>query len=233
MCIRDSLLRSNKIAGSLELLARAIMERCGRVVWLLDHDPKVTPRVRAARITLETAISAQHYRLTVESLLKSRDPEVVRAKKQVRTIRQEIAAIFGDGVVRGRIDENGKLEESLEFSDWTLEGNVYPNFTELTAWAYFGAQNNVKQAKATYRMLCTFSHPSIDAVRMHLSKVDSRYTYSYSPDYLTKIGGNSAATFYFALQAFTSYFDYNFVKTLNELNARREEWESRATTDEK
>lgn len=62
------LLRFGCVAGSIEVLVRAAMERVGRSNWVLDADESVDARRRAVRASFETLVSFQRYRIGVEMI---------------------------------------------------------------------------------------------------------------------------------------------------------------------
>lgn len=214
-----TLLESNRIAGSLELIARAVMERCGRVSWLLDHSPEVTPKIRAARIALEVSVSVQSFRLIAESLLSSSATERKKLAREVREIRKRLSTIFDN--VSTAPDEAGQERriEDVAFAEWVLDGVTYPSYSELATWAFFTARSNPRGAKGTYRALSASSHPSVLASQMHYFHDGDLRTYKYDYQYLRTVTSNSMATFNFALQAYSSYFDFNWEKILSELNS--------------
>lgn len=53
------LLRSRAVHATLDPLVRAVLERCGRVCWLIDH--QATGDQRAVRAQLELGVCALHY----------------------------------------------------------------------------------------------------------------------------------------------------------------------------
>jgi hypothetical protein len=196
-----TLLRSGNIAGSLELLSRAVVERCGRVSWLLDHNPAVTASDRAARAALELASSWQHVRQTVSSRLPGSHSKVKEATLRFKEARTCIEDTFSV------VDRN----DSPEIRDWILDGNAYPDYTALATWAWFGAEDEPQAAKYTYRMLCAFSHPSYAASLEHKFASNNSTMYRYDHKYINVVIRNSVAAYDRAFQAFTSYFDRNFV----------------------
>jgi hypothetical protein len=103
----STLLHSEQIAGSLEVLSRAVIERCGRVSWLLDHHPDVTPRIRSARISLELAVSWQHYREVIDSKYPGSSKASKDATREFREMRSQIEAIFEPIAKKEVINGNG------------------------------------------------------------------------------------------------------------------------------
>ena len=88
------LLSQRQIAGSLEVVSKAVVERCGRVSWLLDHHSDVSPEQRAARIALEIGVSWQHYREVIQSLYSAGSDASKQATRRFRKIRSDIEESF-------------------------------------------------------------------------------------------------------------------------------------------
>lgn len=217
-----TLLDANQIAGSIELFSRAAIERCGRVSWLLDHDPQITPRVRSARIFLELAVSWQHYREIIQSQYSDAHEANKDATARFREMRTQIEQNFKD-IKKGVVgDEIGGFTPSPEIQSWTLDGVSYPEYTELATWAWFGG--NSKKAKATYRMLCAFSHPSIAASREHQINSGGNLTFRYDISYINKVVSNTVAAYDRAFQSFCSYFDRNFESVQVFLSSVHDRW---------
>jgi hypothetical protein len=219
-----ALLRANQIAGSLEVLSRAIIERCGRVSWLLDHQPDVLGTQRAARAALEFGVSWQHYRETVRSIYSDGTEVSKEASRLFRQIRNDIEEGFASINKSGVVHSIDGAMPSPHISDWILDGTPYPDYTSLAAWTWFGSRENVSKAKATYKMLCAFSHPNIAASREHQVLENGRRTYRYQISYINKIVGNAVAGFDLALQSFCSYFDRNFDDVAARLISIHDRW---------
>jgi hypothetical protein len=195
-----TLLRANQIAGSLEVLSRAAIERCGRVSWLIDHNEDVTAHVRSARAAFELAVTSQHYRQVIESMYPRGHEFSKHAASQFRRFREYIEMCFTDVL----------KNESAEIAEWSLDGTTYPDYTNLAIWAWFSAEDRPKEAKTTYKMLCAFSHPSVAASREHQFVDDGVVRYRYDISYINKITSNAVAAFDKAFQGFCSYFDRSF-----------------------
>jgi hypothetical protein len=220
-----TLLEANQIAGSMEVLSRAAIERCGRVSWLLDHDPALTPTARSARIALEVSVSWQHYRRIIQSLYPGSHEAVKDANTRFKEMRSQIEVIF-PAIEKEQLvdDQQGVQLASPEIKSWVLGGISYPEYTELATWAWFGASDDSKSAKATYSMLCAFSHPNIAASREHQFISDNNLTFRYEVSYINRIVSNSVAAFDKAFQSFTSYFDRNFESVHIGLNSVHDRW---------
>ncbi len=218
------LLRGNQIAGSLEVLSRAAVERCWRVSWLLDHLPEVTSEVRSARIALEVAVSWQHYREVIQSIYPGSHEANKQETLRIRELRAHLEQIFSV-IEKPLVDDGqGGEMESPEIRKWTLDGVSYPDYTDLATWAWFGAEDQAKSAKATYKMLCAFSHPSVAASREHQYISDGFVKYRYEISYINKVLSNTVAAFDSAFQSFSSYFDRNFEYVLAHLVDVHERW---------
>jgi hypothetical protein len=224
----STLLRANQIAGSLEVLSRASIERCGRVSWLLDHNSTVNSSIRAARISLEIAVSLQHYREIIQSRYSKGHEANKRATSVLRMMRADMEKLFAEIDKPKIYDGRGALVDSPDIRGWILDGCAYPDYTELATWAWFGSEDNQKSAKATYKTLCAFSHPSVAASREHSTVIEGRLTHEYEVNYINKVLGNSVASFNRAFQSFCSYFDRNFPQILELSMAIDAQWPSLA-----
>jgi len=218
------LLDRNQIAGSMEVISRAVIERCGRVSWLLDHNEDVTPAVRSARIALEIAVSWQHYRQIIQSFYPGSHDAVKVANARFREMRSQIEVTFQEIEKEQIIGSDGELTSSPEIKSWVLGGVAYPEYTQLATWAWYGASEDSKRAKATYSMLCAFSHPNIAASREHQFMSEGNVTFRYEIPYINRVISNSVAAFDKAFQSFTSYFDRNFDSVYNVLNSVHDRW---------
>jgi hypothetical protein len=131
------LLDRNQIAGSMEVISRAVIERCGRVSWLLDHNEDVTPAVRSARIALEIAVSWQHYRQIIQSFYPGSHDAVKVANARFREMRSQIEVTFQEIEKEQIIGSDGELMSSPEIKSWVLGGVAYPEYTQLATWAWY------------------------------------------------------------------------------------------------
>jgi hypothetical protein len=201
-----SLLRTNHVAATYEVIVRAVVERVGKLNWILDVDSQ--PRIRGIRAFLEYLVDFQHYRRAVEDL------------KPAPEIRKEIEKLF-----RG---ERKKIESWLTFdapledpcninsgrvpdiSKWTCEGEAFPTFEKLAAWALLDDNEiSKRQATGTYGALSCFSHPNFIASREVQSEADGRIVYTYNVEYVDKLVRLAVFGAGNALNRWIAYYDYD------------------------
>ena len=87
-----SLLDGGTFAVGLDVLTRAVLERNGRLQWVLDD--KATSRQRGARAGLEMTVCQQHYRRSIEQIAHERVDKKAAKVEHVR-LREGLAALFG------------------------------------------------------------------------------------------------------------------------------------------
>lgn len=139
-----SLLRSREVHGTLEPVIRAILERCGRICWLLD--PTSSAAQRAARCQLEVGVCALHYAEAL-SLLDADS----QSRDELRRFRGEHRARVHD---RYTVETHG---EKKDMSAWTVDGQSYPGYTETVAYAL----SDHPMSSGMYAGLSGFSHPNV------------------------------------------------------------------------
>ncbi len=138
------LLKNRAVHATLDPLIRAVLERCGRVCWLLD--PDATASQRAARTQLELGVCAHHY---AEAL------SLVDAAEETRTELRQWRGQHRTRVhARYMIDTNG---EKKDMSGWSVNGETYANYTGTVAYAL----DRHPQSPAVYAALSGFSHPNV------------------------------------------------------------------------
>lgn len=138
------LLRNRAVHATLDPLIRAVLERCGRVCWLLD--PEASSAQRSGRTQLEIGVCAHHY---AEALSLVEAPDGVRA--EVRKWRGEHRSRVHH---RYTVETNG---EKKDMSAWNVGGEAYPGYTETVAYAL----NRHPRSSGVYAGLSGFSHPNV------------------------------------------------------------------------
>lgn len=116
------LLRSRAVHATLDPLIRAVLERSGRVCWLLDHEASASQR--SARTQLELGVCAHHY---AEALSLVQAPDDIRL--ELRQWRSEHRSRVHN---RYAVETNG---EKKDMSGWSVDGESYAGYTETVAYA--------------------------------------------------------------------------------------------------
>lgn len=170
------LLLGEVVTAALDPLVRAVVERAGRVKWILD--PNVNPAQRGARAGLEFGVSLSAYRRTLERLGA---PGVSRKKmqKRVRAHKKQLEGLF---TVERPPSDPGDSESppSPEMANWVVAGEAYPNYGSNAEYALENESTTRRQAAAWYDGLSGFSHPSVVFSREHRSiNADGKMTYTY------------------------------------------------------
>lgn len=139
-----SLLRSREVHATLEPVIRAVLERCGRICWLLD--PKSLAAQRAARCQLEVGVCAHHYADAL-SLLAADN----QSRDELRRFRGEHRARVH---ARYAVDTGG---EKKDMSAWVVDSESYPGYTETVTYAL----SDHPMSSGMYAGLSGFSHPNV------------------------------------------------------------------------
>jgi hypothetical protein len=217
-----ALLRSGNLAATIEIVIRAAVERVSRINWVLDPDPKVTPRIRAARASLEALRSLHYYRESF-SRLGASTAETRRTIEELRTSRSFVASKFQ--VERPRLDPedpNSRLTENV--TEWVVEGETFPTFIEFAPWAIFGDDIPPDIAKGTYAGLSTFSHPSFTAAREHQFVENGRLFYGHDFDYVERLLRFAIIGFIDSIKRWIAYFNVDREATAAWISDFQDRW---------
>ena len=184
------LLRERAVHATLDPLIRAVIERCGRVCWILD--PCVTLTQRGARTQLELGVCALHYAEAMV-LLEASD----ETREELRGWRGDHRRRVHD---RFTVETNGSKKD---MSDWSVDGETYPGYTEVVAFALDGHE----QAKGVYAGLSGFSHPNVffASERQHQTVV-SRNVMVMHTDALERTLRIAIAAYLAAVKHWAAYF---------------------------
>lgn len=140
-----SLVLTNRaVHGTLGPLVRAVLERSGRVCWLLD--PDASAGQRGARAQLELGVCALHY---ADTLCRLGSPDEIRT--EIRRWR---------GEHRNRVHNRYAVETNdanKDMSKWKVDGESYPDYTEMVGYAL----NHDPGSAAIYAVLSGMSHPNV------------------------------------------------------------------------
>ena len=134
------LLKNRAVHATLDPLIRAVLERCGRVCWLLD--PDATASQRSARTQLELGVCAHHYAETLS---------LVDAAEETRTeVRQWRGQHRTRVHTRYSVDTNGQKKD---MSGWSVNGETYPNYTGTVAYRARSAPAIAGRVRRSQRLL--------------------------------------------------------------------------------
>ncbi len=173
------LLQTGALTASLDPLVRAVVERAGRVKWILS--PEADPERRGARAGLEFGVSLAAYRQTLERLGAPKDV-CKEWRNRVRAHRKRLEELFK--VQKPPSDPcNAESKPSEDMGQWVVADESYPNYGLNAGYALETDSTTQAQGKATYDGLSGFSHPSVVFSREHFTIDDHgrvRFTYLLS-----------------------------------------------------
>lgn len=226
------LLREGIVGGSLEVLVRAVVERVARIMWLLDLkleykgrtesvDTPTTPRIRALRASFEALVSAQMYRRGVDSLGAPSADQKQTAKVE-RSIREDVEKWF-PAIVKPLLNPNDPNSFDPSVNTWTIGGERYPTYSDLSVWAIAGEATSVARAKGTYAALSGWSHPNFIA-SMELRSPNHSYDYDF--DFLQRLLQLALFGYLKALKAWSGYYDFNADRFTSECDRLAATWEA-------
>jgi hypothetical protein len=191
------LLRSRIVAGTIDPLVRAVLERSGRVIWVLDDEPPDgTAFNRAARAALEIGISSQHYLETIRTLGATKD-------------QCEIAEAYDDRH-RSLLIEWFKPQRPNPAEDvrkWKINGEASPGFTAIARFAGERCRITPQQGGGMYGGLSGFAHPSIVFSRENRVPTESGgLEFNYRAADLEKVVRMAILTFLEAVKYCARYY---------------------------
>jgi hypothetical protein len=209
-----SLLRGGHVAGAVEPIVRALVERAGRVNWVLDGgSPEeradsdagrnfVDVRRRTARACLEYLADLQHTAKSEGAL----GPTELGTKmdEQLRTDFGLIGQWFA--VLPAKAEAARLAGNKVPpISGVTIGGERYPKYTDLAHFA-LNARVSEDRARGLYSALSGWSHPNFLAARIH-NGPDGTYVHSFG--HLADLIEAALLSYANALQRFIEYFDAN------------------------
>lgn len=197
------LLIAGTVTASLDPLVRAVVERVGRVKWILS--PDIHPTERGARAGLEFGVSMSSYRMALERLGAPGDAQK-EWQKRVRAHRDRLETLF---VVEKPPSDpcDPESKPTPDISRWVVGGERYPNYVANAGFALEAQSMAHATGKATYDGLSGFSHPSVVFSREHRTIADDgRVTYTYQPSDLEKSVRLAAFGLLDAFRYWASYY---------------------------
>jgi hypothetical protein len=225
-----AILSANLGPGSFEVIVRAIVERAGRISWLLEEgtpeeEAPTLPeegmprgvRRRGIRIGLEILVCQYHYCASLKAL----EVEQFICEKADALLREEKLQI------QGWFDCS---RSPADVTKWVIEGEAYPSYRELAQWALKKNDEEDAQSlgvlKGTYSALSGWSHPNFLAAAEHLAP--RGFGYGYSPDYLKRLFGLAISATDKAIKAWLGYYDQDHDVTVERLWEISSAWEALA-----
>jgi hypothetical protein len=198
------LLQTGAVTASLDPLVRAVVERVGRVKWILD--PECHPARRGSRAGLEVGVSMTAYRTALERLGADRDI-CKEWKGKVRAHRKLLEDLFTvEKPPSDPCDPDSKPSEDMSL--WVVEGEPYPDYGTNAGHALETESTTHAQGKATYGGLSGFSHPSVIFSREHRTiDGDGGVTYTYLFTDLERSARHVAFGVLDGFRYWTAYYD--------------------------
>jgi hypothetical protein len=135
-----------------------LLERAGRVIWVLDSTVGLGTKVRAARAGLEVGVSFQHYREALHDLGIA--PE---ARLEIKSRDAEVRDLLVNNLATDRPPndpDDEKSKPTKEMTRWIVEGET-PTFAAIAQRAGMRCGLTAEQARGTYAGLCGYAHPSV------------------------------------------------------------------------
>ncbi|MCU1493727.1 MAG: hypothetical protein JWO62_1491 [Acidimicrobiaceae bacterium] len=208
------LLHESIVGGSLEVLVRAVVERVGRIMWLLDLPPEYEgatptvetakgPMIRAIRASFEALVSTQFHRRGISSMKAPKEEQDMMATLE-RSIRSDVQKWFAP--LQPPMDPHDPDSLDPTASTWTIKGETYPNYVELAEWSVAGGKITASQAKGIYATLSAWCHPNfIAGTRIRAAD----HTYVYDFESLQWLLSQALYGYLYALKAWSGYYDFN------------------------
>jgi hypothetical protein len=208
------LLRAHHVAGAVEPIVRAVVERAGRVIWVLDGGSQeerdfssagrdfLDVRRRTIRACVELLVCLQHTRRAAKDLEPKKLGKLL--EEQLRTDRSLVGEWFTiDQPPENQLDPNLGLDP--EIAHWTIGGEKYPGYGQL---AHLALNEKITRGRARglYSALSGWSHPNFLASRIHNGPGD---TYIHSIAHLKDLLEVALLSYANELLRITEYFDAN------------------------
>lgn len=144
-----ALCRAREVILSPAPLLRSCMEYAARGIWLLDHDPAVTPTKRMARAILGEILSAEEACKAASHLASKNSQAYKEAKAELDELRTSVAPRLSTDVV---------LEGPQRA--WRIEGEALLSPTD--AFRHFEKRwGDARTWEGTYDALSAYSHPGL------------------------------------------------------------------------
>jgi hypothetical protein len=143
------LLADGATSASLDVLVRAVLERSGKVLWVLDPGVPLGSTRRVARAGLEISLSYAHYKSALRRL--GAKPDVrSQVDSEARAHRNLLECWFTlDGP---RLDRNDPSSPVVaEPAKWKLDGETLITYTAAAGLAAERAGLAASRGSATYR----------------------------------------------------------------------------------
>ena len=221
------LLRNEAVTGSIEVVVRAVVERVGKICWILDHE--VDSCTRALRATFEVGVSYYHYRRAVQDL-GAPGSLMNPLRKRVKEQREFLESHFA--VEKPLTDpENPESPPTADVARWVLDGEAFPSFEKLTHFAMKDGGVGYRPSLGTYGALSCFSHPNVVAgweLRADEDVAGPYIQYTYPATYLEKLMRTAVVGIGNAFSRWLGYFDHDHDRLHAEMQSILDRWEALA-----
>ena len=219
----SNMIEAQCVAGTLELLVRAVLERTGRISWVLDSAEETTSRTRGRRAAFEWNVCIYYYRRAIEGIGSAEAvKEIQKSNRDERTLLEEWFTVEKE--LNDPCDLNSGLTGDI--SKWMLDGEKYPNYTELAHWVLIEGEIDKKGSAGTYAALSSFSHPNFMASREARNVTESTVSYTYDLDYTERLIRLALFSFCYTLKRWASYYDANYDAVAAEANNIVGQWKA-------
>ena len=186
-----ALCRQSEVIVAHLPLVRSTLEYCNRIVWVLDHRPHVTPKMRFARVLLEELLSAEE-KCKAASHLGGKGSQAHRESREERADARRRARVFDpDAVVTGSPKE------------WTIAGERLLSPTESAV--NFGEMwGDPRLAEGIYDALSGYSHPTLLALEFY-ELVEGEHALRTDQPTIEKFVSHAVIPYYVALRHHIAY----------------------------
>jgi hypothetical protein len=202
------LLADGAASASLDVLVRAVLERSGKVLWVLDPGVPLGSTRRVARAGLEISLSYAHYKSALRRLGAKSD---VRSQvdSEARAHRNLLECWFTlDGARLDRNDPNSPVV--AEPAKWKLDGQTLITYTAAAGLAAERAGLAASRGSAMYGGLAGLSHPSVVFAREVRSTDEAGIVrFELRDGDLEKSVRTAVLSFLNAANAAVTYYDSN------------------------
>lgn len=221
------LLDAGVVTAALDPLVRAVVERAGRVKWILAQD--VVPEGRGARAGLEVGVSLAAYRQAAEraGAPSSTCKALTRRLQEHRARLEELFA-----VERPPSDPCDKASPvSTDMTQWTAGQERYPGYVENAEYALENDNFSRRQGAAWYDHLSGFSHASVAFSReLRGMDPDGVMTFTYTFEDLEKAVRVAALGLLEAARYWMTYYDADPTGFRHRVNAIADELDAISVT---
>lgn len=154
-------LRARAFVVGVHSAVRAVIERVGRLKWILATD--CNAHQRYARAGLEMTVCQQYYRRAIDGL-KAASSDRKHARAEHVRLRECLDRYF-EVVYKPPSDPcDDSSSPSSEAIDWVVDGEGYPDYTKLTSYVLDAMGG---KSAGTYGAYSGLTHPNVQASAEH------------------------------------------------------------------